>query len=105
MKTRLDTRRLDQIIAAHPQRAGEIVRGAAFAVEGKAKTLAPVDTGALKNSLHTEMRGKLTAVVADGVEYGIYQEFGTSRMGAHPFLVPAVEWIRPRWVEMWRALI
>jgi HK97 gp10 family phage protein len=25
------------------------------------------------------------------VEYGVYQEFGTSKMAAQPFLVPAIE--------------
>jgi len=30
-------------------------------------------------------------IVADGVEYGLYQEMGTSRNAAHPFMVPAVE--------------
>lgn len=35
-------------------------------------------------------------VVADGVEYGIFQEIGTSRMDAHPFMTPAVEAVRPQ---------
>jgi hypothetical protein len=33
-------------------------------------------------------------VVADGVEYGLYQEMGTSRIPAHPFMRPAVEAVR-----------
>ena len=32
-----------------------------------------------------------TYTIADGVEYGIYQEFGTRRMAAQPFLIPAFE--------------
>ena len=38
--------------------------------------------------------GKFTKFVKDGVEYGIYQEMGTSRMSAQPFMVPAVEAVR-----------
>ena len=38
-------------------------------------------------------------VVADGVEYGLYQELGTSRMGAQPFMVPAVEAVRPGFIK------
>jgi len=34
-------------------------------------------------------------IVADGVNYGIHQEFGTVKMAAHPFMVPAVENVRP----------
>jgi len=33
-------------------------------------------------------------VVADGVEYGAYQEFGTSKMAAQPFMRPAIEAVR-----------
>lgn len=32
-----------------------------------------------------------TFVITDGVEYGIFTEFGTSRMAAQPALVPAIE--------------
>ena len=35
--------------------------------------------------------GTITRWVHDGVEYGIYQELGTSQMGAQPFMRPAVE--------------
>ena len=33
-------------------------------------------------------------IVADGVNYGIHQEFGTVKMAAHPFMVPALEHVR-----------
>lgn len=39
--------------------------------------------------------GETVAIVADGVEYGIYQEMGTSKMKAHPFMHPAAEAVRP----------
>lgn len=36
--------------------------------------------------------------VADGVDYGIWQETGTERQGyAQPFMRPAVEAVRPGW--------
>jgi len=38
-------------------------------------------------------------IVADGVEYGLFQELGTSRMAAQPFMVPAVEAVRPGFVK------
>lgn len=40
-------------------------------------------------------KGKAVRFVADGVEYGLFQEMGTSRMPAHPFMRPAVEAVRP----------
>lgn len=30
-------------------------------------------------------------MIADGVSYGIHNEFGTSKMSAQPFLIPAFE--------------
>ena len=100
---KLDTRVLDAIIAQHRQEAGVIVRGAAFSVEGESKVRAPVDTGALKNSLNTSEVNDLNYRVSDGVEYGIYQELGTSKMRAQPFMVPAVEAVRKPWLDNWRA--
>lgn len=88
---RLDTRELDRIIRDAPVKAEKALAAAAFQVQAVAQTLAPVDTGALKNSIGTERKSRFTYWVADGVEYGIYQEFGTSRMAAQPFMVPAVE--------------
>jgi HK97 gp10 family phage protein len=103
--THLDTRRLDQIIANLDGKASEIVRTTAFEVEQKAKMLAPVKTGALKGSLKAEEHGgPLSWWVHDGMEYGLFNELGTSRMAAHPFMVPAVEGVRAKWIERWREL-
>ena len=44
-------------------------------------------------------------IVADGVHYGIYQEFGTSKMAAHPFMSPAIEAIRPSFIAAFRGKI
>jgi HK97 gp10 family phage protein len=65
----------------------------AIKVQRQAKRLAPVDTGYLRGSivwtLATES-GRLFALVGSNVEYAWYQEFGTMRMVAHPFLRPAL---------------
>ena len=44
-------------------------------------------------------------IVADGVEYGIYQEMGTVKMDAHPFMVPAVEAVRPGFTQAFQGCI
>jgi HK97 gp10 family phage protein len=101
---KLDITILNRITSELRPKASEIIRRTAFTVQGKAQQLAPVDTGALKNSLHTEIKDPLMAIVADGVEYGIYQELGTYKMAAHPFLTPAIESERQGWEEAWREL-
>ena len=39
----------------------------------------------------------VTAIVADGVEYGIVLEMGTVKMAAQPAASPTVEAVRPGW--------
>ena len=64
-------------------RAGKIV-------EGDARAHAPVDTGRLRGSITSQAQG-LSCEIGTSVEYAIYQEFGTYKMKAHPFLVPALK--------------
>lgn len=78
--------------------AGRLAR-IALEIEGEAKRLAPVDTGNLKSSLRTEKAdpdGLSVLVGSFGVNYAAYQEFGTSRMKAQPYLRPAVEKLKAR---------
>ena len=96
---------------------GEVVRKAAFDIQAEAASRAPVDTGFLKNSIYVVTSESSdygsggggsnllppvepppddkTAYIAVGANYGIYQEFGTRYMPAHPYLGPAVEAVRP----------
>jgi len=63
-----------------------------LAVESHAKDLAPVDTGVLRASIHTIPRSPAPVIkVSDGVSYGVFQEYGTMKMKAQPFLRPAVD--------------
>ena len=77
----------------------EIVRKAAFDVEGQAKTFVPIDTGALHNSIDVQMEGDLTAIIAPHTEYAAFVEFGTSKMSAQPYMTPAAEAVRPAYVQ------
>lgn len=108
MTVKLDTLKLDQLIATDDEEAGRIVRKFAFLVEGTASQLAPVDTSALKNSIQAEEHsGPLRWWVHDGVEYGLFQEIGfthwiSGQFIQNPFMVPAVEQHRPAWDDAWR---
>ena len=93
----IDTAVLDNLAENIKPKASKIVSEYGLRITGDAAQLAPVDTGALRNSITAEshMENDLLFIVQDGVEYGIYQEFGTSRMAAQPFLIPAFE----KWVD------
>ncbi|MCW5933969.1 MAG: HK97 gp10 family phage protein [Fimbriimonadia bacterium] len=98
----------------------QVVRKTAFDIEAEAKKRVPVDTGALKNSIHTvtdttsgwsaaratnppdnpffgEIRPRqpLEAIVAVGQHYGAPVEYGSAGRPAKPYLAPATEQMRP----------
>lgn len=73
-------------------------------IEAHAKALAPVDTGLLRNSIHSEQKGELEWEVESPVHYSVYQEYGTSRMAPQPFMTPASEMVRPKLAEAFRRL-
>lgn len=122
----LDTRKLDRIAATLEQKAEAVVQKTAFDIQADAAGRAPVDTGALRNSIYTVTSrsnglsaaasaatsayqakhkrapelvelprpGPAEAWVGPSVEYGLHVEL-TNR----PFLIPAVEAARGRFVK------
>jgi len=89
-------------------RTSLVVRKAAFDVERIAKTLAPVDTGFLKNSIHTVIQASNfrtygAEVIADA-SYASYVEYGTSRMAPQPFMQPALDRVSPGFVAAMTAI-
>lgn len=107
MAVTLDTSGLDNIMRNLRPKARQIISSAAHEVEARAKPKAPYLTGALMNSIQAEPipGADLSWWVHDGVEYGIFQEFGTSRgVPPHPFMVPAVESLRNWYIGKWKEL-
>lgn len=78
--------------------AGAAVRKSAADLEAQAKTLAPVDTGNLRASIGTTMHGPLDAEVGPTADYGLYLEYGTSKMGPRPYMNPATDRVEPGFV-------
>ena len=74
---------------------GVATKAAAKKVESDAKTLAPYKTGTLRRSITTsdpiKSGGDVYCKVGTDVEYAPYQEYGTSRIPAHPYLHPALD--------------
>ena len=64
--------------------------GMVIYVEAPAKRNTPIDTGRLRNSIVTVGDSKAVAT-GTNVEYAPHQEFGTSKMKAHPYLRPAFD--------------
>lgn len=82
------------------KQVGMAVAAATLEIETEAKKIVPVDTSTLKNSISSEidmeaMRGEVTA----NAEYATHVEYGTVKMEAQPFLFPAFELVRPKFVK------
>ena len=88
-----------RITAALRPAVGAIVQETLFAIETTAKIKVPVDTGALRASIQSEMTGDTEGMVATDIEYSVYQEYGTSKMAATPYMTPAAENERRHWLR------
>lgn len=60
-------------------------------VAKRARDLAPVDTGFLRDHIHARKHSQLEAVVAAEADYSGFVEYGTRYMAAQPFMRPAVD--------------
>lgn len=87
----VDTAKLNQILATLGENRDEAVRACALYVLGEARKKAPVDTGFLRDNSGVNMPEPGLANVMFHAEYAAYQELGTHKMQAHPFLTPACE--------------
>ena len=132
-KIRIKLNRLPELKGDLRVKAGQAVRKAALDIEAEAKAHAPVDTGALKNSIYTASAGKsdysaaasaahsanpkaqlfpdkgkagtLRAVVAVGVSYGALIEFGGVKRAGTPFMYPAAQKVLPEFEKAIQQLL
>ena len=75
-------------------------------LQGNAQEKAPVDTGTLKRSIGLNLTDSgLTATVAPTGEYAPYQEYGTRYMDAQPFVGPAFNEQKNKFVNDMKKLV
>lgn len=68
-----------------------VLTGAGEIVRSNAVLLVPVDTGRLRNSIEYQPNpSEREVIIGSNVEYAPYQELGTSKMKAQPFLKPGM---------------
>lgn len=90
--------RLEAIEARTTLALSRAVEETARNIEAGAKARAPMRTGNLRASIQTHRTGLHEAEVRVGAEYGTFVEHGTRHTAAKPFLAPAVEAERPRFL-------
>lgn len=104
----IDVSKLDAIASRLnnvPEILGQVADQVSNDVQSNIKNKDIIDTGALLRSINWSASANESRVM-DGVEYGVYNEFGTYKMAARPFFVPAVEkagqMIISKFVELFR---
>ena len=102
MKIDVDTAELKRLAAQLETESGRVGRETAAAIRKGGKEIAkaaansaPVRTGALKGAIESNAYGdgrssSMVAVVGTSIRQGAFQEYGTSRHAAQPFLGPAL---------------
>ena len=94
------------VIGSVRRGTGDTVAETLLLIETEAKLLSPVDTGLNRAEIHSELApNRLSGEVAAGTEYAVHLEFGTRFMRARPFLFPAYEKYRGRFLERLKANI
>jgi len=99
---RLTDNRLRNLPGNLRKAGADLVKRTAAAIEGQAKVLCPVDTGALRNSIMVTEKGEMSAEVGPHMEYALPVEMGHHTSGGtwvpgQPYLTPAAEGARPAW--------
>lgn len=64
-----------------------------------ARSLAPVDSGALRSGIGARSAGGAGAEVVSAAAYSAVVEYGTSRAPAQPFLLPMARQMQPEFVR------
>lgn len=71
-------------------RLSRALRKTALDIEADAKIFVPVDTGALKNSISSDI-DDFHAEIGPTMDYAHFVEGGTSKMAPQPYMAPAAE--------------
>ena len=80
---------LKKLRTSLPPGVEKATRGAGQTMQTEARDKAPVDTGNLVKSIQLRMTSATSVEVEAKANYAGYVEFGTTRMRAQPFWVPA----------------
>ena len=88
----IDDKRLKRYIKDKPDEIKDVIKVAASDIEKHAKEHVAVDTGDTKSSIFVGFEDDgFTARISPKTEYAPHIEFGTSKVSARPFMIPALE--------------
>lgn len=82
---------LTQEAAEAPKEARKVVQDFSQRIKDTAKMLAPVDTGATRDSITYETSEKEGGEIGPSTRQAIFLEYGTSKMAPRAFMGPALD--------------
>jgi len=88
-KITLDTRGLDAILRNVGKNKAAALNEIGARTTARAKELAAVDTGEMRDKINYVVDGNTLLIKADA-DHSSFVEFGTYKMAAQPFMLPAV---------------
>jgi len=97
--------RFAELDAQVQRQVADVLEEGAREVARAAQASAPVLTGSLRGSIEAVPVGTLRARTLVGVRYGVFQELGTAKMSANPYLRPALDRVWPRVLQNLEGLI
>lgn len=98
--------KLNQLSLVKTEEIRRLVKETAINVTREAKKKCPVDSGRLRSSIRWVLYlGGLTAEVFTDVFYGLFVEFGTKKMKAQPFLLPAWKGEMPKYLAKLKVIL
>ena len=100
--------KLSRYKALVQQRMRFAVQDAAKRTAEDARAFAPVDTGALRGSITSLVQAsgaKASGDVLANSPHALYVEMGTSRRAAHPYLRPALQQNKARFLQSLRKIL
>lgn len=88
---RIENDFLPELTRKLPDLVSDAIGKLTYQTQLEARLNCPVDTGALRNSIDTEV-DRMAGFVFTGLDYAGYVEFGTYKMAARPYMGRAAEW-------------
>ncbi len=102
VRARITHNRFPELIAKLPGAASAIVAKTAHNIQIDAKLnlidKRAVDTGTLLNSIQADIK-EFYAEVGPATDYAYFVEFGTRKMPARPYMIPAADKNEPLFIE------
>lgn len=88
--------RTSAMVRMEGPKGGRLYRSHRASAPGEAPA---IDTGNLRGSIAAMMVNQTLAIVAVNTEYGIYLEYGTRKMAPRPYIRPAVDEVKGKFLR------